>query len=130
MRRPLLTLLLACAVSAAAVNVTVLLSGGGLVRLVSLMTATRLAGYVVYRLNAYHVFPLLKIRVSLFRKERLRELTSFGAWMMVQTGSCKLNYASDAIVIGAFLTTGAIAVTATARAGSSRAVGRLLWWLR
>ena len=27
------------------------------------MTATRLLGYVVYRLNAYRVFPLLRIRL-------------------------------------------------------------------
>jgi O-antigen/teichoic acid export membrane protein len=92
------------------VNIAVVWTGGGLVELVGLMTATRLAGYVVYRLNAYRVFPLLRIRPTLFRKSRLRELTGFGAWMMVQTASCKVNYASDAIVIGAFLTTGSIAV--------------------
>ena len=94
----------------AVVNITVLLSGGGLVALVGAMTATRMAGYIAYRLNAYRVFPLLKIRPSLFRRERLRDLTGFGAWMMVQGASCKVNYASDAIVIGAFLTTGSVAV--------------------
>jgi O-antigen/teichoic acid export membrane protein len=92
------------------VNIAVVWTGGGLVELVGLMTATRLAGYVVYRLNAYRVCPLLRIRPTLCRKSRLRELTGFGAWMMVQTASCKVNYASDAIVIGAFLTTGSIAV--------------------
>ena len=94
----------------AAVNVTVLMTGGGLVELVGAMTATRLAGYIAYRLTAYRVFPLLQIRPSLFRRARLRELTGFGAWMLLQGASCKLNYASDAIVIGAFLSTGSVAI--------------------
>jgi O-antigen/teichoic acid export membrane protein len=96
--------------SVAAVNIAVLWTGGGLVELVGLMTATRLAGYIAYRLNAYRVFPLLRIRPGLFRRCRLRELTGYGAWMMVQNASCKVNYASDAVVIGAFLTTGSVAV--------------------
>lgn len=94
----------------AAVNVTVLLTGGGLVKLVAAMTATRMAGYIVYRLNAYRVFPLLRIRLALFRKARLRELTGFGMWMLLQSGSCKLNYGSDPMVIAAFLSTGSVAV--------------------
>jgi O-antigen/teichoic acid export membrane protein len=97
------------------VNVLVVWSGGGLVELVGLMTATRLLGYVAYRLNAYRVFPLLRIRPALFRKSRLRELTSFGAWMMVQAASCKVNYGSDVLVIGAFLSTGAVAVYTVAQ---------------
>jgi hypothetical protein len=83
-----------------AVNVLVLWSGGGLVELVGCITATRLLGYVAYRLNAYRVFPLLRIRPSLFRKARLRELTGFGVWMMVQNAACKVNYGSDVLVIG------------------------------
>ena len=94
----------------AVVNVTVLWAGGGLVELVAAMTATRMAGYIAYRLNAYRVFPLLRIRPSLFRRTRLRELTGFGAWMMVQGAATKANYASDPIVIGAFLSTGSVAI--------------------
>jgi O-antigen/teichoic acid export membrane protein len=97
-------------VAVASVNIAVLLTGGGLVQLVAAMTATRMAGYVVYRLNAYRVFPLLRIRPSLFRRSRLRDLTGFGAWMMVQSASAKANYASDAVVIGAFLSTGSVAM--------------------
>jgi O-antigen/teichoic acid export membrane protein len=97
------------------VNVVVLWSGGGLVELVGCMTATRLLGYVAYRLNAYRVFPLLRIRLTLFRRSRLRELTSFGAWMMVQGAACKVNYGSDPVVIGAFLSTGAVAVWTVAQ---------------
>ncbi len=101
--------------SVVAVNVVVVWSGGSLVELVGCMTATRLLGYVAYRLNAYRVFPLLRIRLSLFRKSRLRELTSFGAWMMVQAAACKVNYGSDVVVIGAFMTTGAVAVYTVAQ---------------
>jgi O-antigen/teichoic acid export membrane protein len=101
--------------SVVAVNVLVVWSGGGLVELVGLMTATRLLGYAVYRLNAYRAFPLLRIRRALFRKSRLRELTGFGAWMLVQTASCKVNYGSDVLVIGAFLSTGSVAVYTVAQ---------------
>lgn len=94
----------------AVVNVTVLMAGGGLVELVAAMTATRMVGYIAYRLNAYRVFPLLRIRPSLFRRGRLKELTGFGAWMMVQGAATKVNYASDAVVIGAFLSTGSVAI--------------------
>jgi O-antigen/teichoic acid export membrane protein len=94
----------------AGVNLAVLLSGGGLVSLVAAMTAIRIAGYVAYRLNAYRVFPLLKVRPALFRKVRLRELTGFGIWMLLQSAACRLNYGSDPMVIAAFLSTGSIAV--------------------
>lgn len=111
-QRTYLNAAVGCAVSlsVAAVNLTVLLAGGGLVQLVAAMTATRLAGYIAYRLNAYRVFPLLRIRLSLFRMSRLRELSGFGVWMLIQGASCKINYASDPIVIAAFLTTGSVAV--------------------
>jgi O-antigen/teichoic acid export membrane protein len=101
--------------SVVAVNVLVLWSGGGLVELVGLMMATRLTGYVAYRLNAYRVFPLLRIRPTLFRTSRLRDLTGFGAWMMVQGAACKVNYGSDPVVIAAFLTTGSVAVWTVAQ---------------
>jgi O-antigen/teichoic acid export membrane protein len=101
--------------SVVAVNLLVLWSGGGLVALVGAITATRLLGYVAYRLNAYRVFPILRIRPSLFRQSRLRELTGFGAWMMVQNAAVKVNYASDVVVAGAFLTTGAVAVWTVAQ---------------
>ncbi|HEU4937094.1 MAG TPA: oligosaccharide flippase family protein [Vicinamibacterales bacterium] len=101
--------------SVVAVNLLVVWSGGGLVELIGCMTATRLLGYVAYRLNAYRVFPLLRIRPSLFRKSRLRELTGFGLWMMVQNAAVKVNYGSDVVVIGLFLTTGAVAVWTVAQ---------------
>src|SRR5262249_48295024 len=65
--------------------------------------------------NAYRVFPALRIRPTLFRKSRLRELTGFGVWMMVQAAASKINYGSDALVIGAFLSTGSVAVWTVAQ---------------
>jgi O-antigen/teichoic acid export membrane protein len=64
----------------------------------------------VYRANAYRVFPGLRIRVSSFRRERLREVTMFSVYMLLIDWANKLNYSVDAIVIGAFLSTSAVAV--------------------
>lgn len=103
------------ALAVAVVNVAVLWMGGGLVMLVATMTLTRMAGYVAYRLNAYRVFPLLRVRFSLFRRERLKEVTGFSVFMLVQNASNKVNYATDPMVIAAFLTTGSVAVWTVAQ---------------
>ncbi|MEO5894715.1 MAG: oligosaccharide flippase family protein, partial [Vicinamibacterales bacterium] len=99
----------------AAINVVVVLSGGGLAMLVGCITVARLLGYVGYRLNAYRVFSLLRIRPALFRRARLREVTGFGVYMMVQDGANKVNYATDPIIIAAALTSGAVAVWTVAQ---------------
>lgn len=97
-------------VAVAVVNVAVLLGGGTLVQLVAAMTATRVLGYLLYRLNAYRVFPLLRTRLSLFRLSRLHEVSRFSVYMLIQDLSVKANYATDPIIIGAALSTGAVAV--------------------
>jgi O-antigen/teichoic acid export membrane protein len=94
----------------AAVNVAVLAAGFGLVELVAATTIVRLLTYFVYRSNAYRVFPGLRIRISSFRRERLREVTMFSVYMMLIDWANKLNYSVDAIVIGVFLSTSAVAV--------------------
>jgi O-antigen/teichoic acid export membrane protein len=100
----------ASSVAAAAVNVLVLLAGYGLIELVAATTAVRLLAYVVYRMNAYRVFPGLRLRLGLFRRARLREVTHFSVYMGVIDWANKLNYSVDALVIGAFLNTSAVAV--------------------
>jgi O-antigen/teichoic acid export membrane protein len=100
----------AVALAVAVVNVAVLLAGGGLIELVGAMTAVRLLGYVVYRLNAYRVFPVLRIRLSLFRKARLREVTGFSVYMLIQDLANRINYMTDPVIIAAVMTTGAVAV--------------------
>ncbi len=105
----------ASSVVTAAVNVLVLLAGYGLVELVVAMTAVRVLTLWVYRANAYRVFPGLRISASLFRRERLREVTGFSIHMAVIDWANKLNYSVDALVIGAFMNTTAVAVWAIAQ---------------
>jgi O-antigen/teichoic acid export membrane protein len=99
----------------ALVNVAVLFAGYGLIALVISMTAIRVLTLWVYRANAYRVFPGLRIRASLFRRERLREVTGFSIHMAVIDWANKLNYSVDALVIGAFVNTAAVAVWAIAQ---------------
>ena len=94
----------------AVVNVAVLAAGYGLVELVAATTVVRLLTYLIYRANAYRVFPALQLRLSSFRRERLREVTSFSVYMLLIDWANKMNYSVDALVIGAFLSTSAVAV--------------------
>ena len=94
----------------ALVNVAALLAGFNLVQLVAATTAIRVLTYVVYRLNAYHVFPALSLRPSLFQWSRVRELTGFSVYISIIDWSNKLNYSIDAFVIGAFLSPAAVAI--------------------
>src|SRR5918996_1846473 len=50
------------AIVVAGVNVAVLLAGYGLAELVAATTAVRILSYLLYALNAYRVFPALRIR--------------------------------------------------------------------
>lgn len=99
----------------ALVNIAVLLAGYGLIELVAATTAVRLVSYLVYRANAYRVFPQLSVRPSLFRMARLREITPFSIHMAVIDWAHKLNHSFDVIVIGAFLNTTMVAVWAVAQ---------------
>ena len=99
-------------VATAAVNVLVLSLGYDLVALVTATTFVRLVTYLVYRANAYRVFPALSIRPSLFRLARLRELTTFSVYMLTIDWANKVSYSVDALVIGVFLSTTAVAVWA------------------
>jgi O-antigen/teichoic acid export membrane protein len=94
----------------AILNVTMLWSGATLVQLVITTTTVRILTYFVYRLNAYQVFPALSVRPSFFLWSRVRELTGFSVYVAIIDWSNKLNYSIDAIVIGAFLSTAAVAL--------------------
>jgi O-antigen/teichoic acid export membrane protein len=94
----------------AAVNVVMLLAGASLVQLVMATTAIRIATYFLYRLNAYRVFPALRIQPSHFQWSRVRELTSFSVYVSIIDWSNKLNYSIDAIVIGAYISSAAVAL--------------------
>ena len=94
----------------AIVNVLVLAAGYGLVELVVATTIVRLLTYWAYRANAYRVFPGLRLRLRSFRVARLKEVTSFSVYMLLIDWANKVNYAVDAVVIGVFLNTGAVAL--------------------
>jgi O-antigen/teichoic acid export membrane protein len=94
----------------AVVNVVMLLAGASLVQLVLATTAIRIATYWIYRLNAYQVFPALRIQPSRFQWSRVRELTSFSVYVSIIDWSNKLNYSIDAIVIGAYVSSAAVAL--------------------
>jgi O-antigen/teichoic acid export membrane protein len=98
----------------AAVNIAVVLAGYGLVTLVASTTFVRFATYFLYRRNAYRVFPALRIRPSLFRRERLREVTGFSVYSSIIDWANKLNYELDEVVIGVFMGAGPVAIWAVA----------------
>jgi O-antigen/teichoic acid export membrane protein len=96
-------------------NVLVLRAGHGLVALVTVTTAVRVLAFGAYAANAYRAFPALRIRPSLFKPQRLREVTGFSVFVLLLDIANKLNYSTDAIVVGAFLGTSAVAVWAVAQ---------------
>ncbi|HET7287311.1 MAG TPA: oligosaccharide flippase family protein, partial [Pyrinomonadaceae bacterium] len=103
------------AITVAIVNVIVLMSGYGLAELVAATTGVRILSYFAYALNAYRVFPALRIRPKYFRRDRLREVTGFSVFILIIDLANKLNYSTDAIVVGAFLGTSAVAIWAVAQ---------------
>jgi O-antigen/teichoic acid export membrane protein len=99
---------------AAIVNAVVLLAGYGLIPVVIATTAVRISAYFIYRRNAYRIYPPLRIGWSLFRRDRLREVTGFSIYTSIIDWANKLNYQLDAIVIGALMGTAPVAAWAIA----------------
>jgi O-antigen/teichoic acid export membrane protein len=106
---------IATSLCVALANVLVLLAGYGVIELVAVTTMVRVAALLVYRLNAYRVFPGLSLDWRLFRLERLREISGFSAFMFVLDGAYKVNYSSDVLVIGAMIGAPAVALWAPAQ---------------
>jgi O-antigen/teichoic acid export membrane protein len=94
----------------AVINVVMLLAGFSLVQLVAVTTLARVGSYLVYRLNAYKVFPALKLDPRLFLWSRVRELTGFSVYVSIIDWANRLNYSIDAIIIGAYLGAAAVAL--------------------
>ena len=105
---------LVSSLAVAAANVVVILLGYGLIPLVAATTSVRLATYLLYRRNAYRVYPLLRISPALFRRSRLREVTSFSIYASMIDWANKLNYELDELVIGVFLGSAPVAIWAVA----------------
>ena len=106
---------IATSLTVAAANVVVLLQGHGLVALVAVTTGVRVLALLVYRLNAYRVFPGLSVRWRLFSTERLREVSGFGVFMLLLDTAYKVNYSTDMLVIGAWIGAPAVALWAPAQ---------------
>ncbi len=105
----------ASSVVAALVNVLVIVSGYGLMAVVVGTTTVRLLTLWVYRANAYRVFPALSLSAASFRVGRLREVTRFSVYMLLIDWANRANYSIDALVLGAFLNTAAVAVWTVAQ---------------
>jgi O-antigen/teichoic acid export membrane protein len=100
---------IATSIAVAIANVAVLLMGYGVVALVAVTTAVRVAALLVYLLNAYRVFPGLHLSPGLFRVARLREVSGFSVYMLALDSAYKLNYSTDVLVIGAMIGAPAVA---------------------
>jgi len=103
-----------CSVVVALVNVVVLTAGFGLLTLVACTTSVRIAAYFIYRLNAYRIFPPLRVRPTLFRRSRMREATGFSIYASIIDWANRLNYQLDELVIGATMGSAPIVVWAVA----------------
>ena len=101
-------------IATAAVNIGLLFAGYGLVAIVTGTTAVRVLAFLAYRANAYRVYPELHIRPGLVRRARLREVTGFSVYASIIDWANRLNYQLDAMIIGVFLGTPAVAVWAPA----------------
>lgn len=101
-------------IGVAVANVLVLLAGRGVIALVAATTVVRIITYLVYRRNAYTIYPALRLRPSLFRRSRLREVTGFSVYSSIIDWANKLNYELDEVVIGVFLGPAPVAVWAVA----------------
>jgi len=102
-------------VVAAVVNIAVLLAGYGIVAMVAATTGVRILSYLVYRMNAYRVFPMLRIRPRHFSRKHLKEVTGFSTYLLIIDLANKINYSTDTLVIGAFLNTAVIATWTVAQ---------------
>ncbi len=102
------------AVVNAAVTYVVLATGHGLLVLVPSTVSVSLLSYIAYGLVARHVFPGMRLSVSRFSRRRLREVTSFSMYLFVISISAQIGFNLDNLVIGAFMTTAAVAVYSVA----------------
>jgi len=98
----------------AVITYVVLRAGFGLLALVAATTAVNLLGYAGYAATARRVFPALKISMRRFRANRWREVTAFSVWMFVIDIAVQIGFNIDNLVIGAAMSTAAIATYAVA----------------
>lgn len=95
-----------------AVTYFVLSAGHGLVAVVTATTAVGVVGYAAYAWTAHRAFPPLDIRLSLFDRRIMREVTTFSIYFFLIDIAVQIGFNLDNMVIGAFLGTSAVAVYA------------------
>jgi O-antigen/teichoic acid export membrane protein len=88
----------------------VLRAGYGLIPLVATTTAIGLAGYVAYAAAARATFPGMRLSVSRFSLQQVREVTSFSFYLFLISIAIHAGTSVDNLIIGAYLGTSAIAV--------------------
>ena len=98
----------------AVVTYVVLSAGGGLVALVAATASVTAVGYGGYAWSAWHVFPSLAIRPSLFSTAEWRQVTSFSSYLFVVALGSQISFNVDNLVVGAYLGTAMVAVYAVA----------------
>ena len=102
-------------VMAAIANVAAVWMGFGVVGIVAATTTVRILALFGFRANAYRVFPALQLRWRYVRLETLKQVTWFSAYVFILDLANRLNYSSDAIVIGIFMDMTAVATWSVAQ---------------
>jgi len=83
-------------------------SGGGLITLGIIYVSTHLVEYLWRLKLCYRIYPELKISLTYANRKTLKMVTSFGIYGFIIALSTQIAYQSDSIVIGAFISAGAI----------------------
>ncbi len=88
----------------------VLSAGYGLIPLVATTTGISLASYVAYVAAARHTFPGMRLSVSRFSGQQVREVTAFSLYLFLISIAVHVGTNVDNLIIGAYVGTSAIAV--------------------
>lgn len=91
-------------------NITVLYFGGGLIEMATVLLCTRLLDTPVAAFVSCRIVPNLRFNPRLFRIARVKELFGYGIHAFGVAAGERLRFASDAIVISAFLPAASIVI--------------------
>jgi len=105
---------IAAALVNGAVTYLVLAAGYGLLTLVSATTAIALCSYGAYAWTARRAFPELRIRLGLFSRKLVRDVTTFSVYLFIIDIALQVGFNLDNVIIAAVLGTSPVAVYAIA----------------
>jgi O-antigen/teichoic acid export membrane protein len=92
----------------AVLMVVALLNGGGLLAVGTITVAMNLIGYLIFTCIALYALPVA-LSARLVEWSAFREMAGYGVFAFAILAAEKLRFQSDAMVIGAFVSTAAIA---------------------